>query len=398
MAPAKRAPSSPLNPLAPPFKRAKASPITHPTQPPPALLTKPRANAVVAPALALDLKTPNTDTLHGSSLRTYGDKLGTLIRRASALYSASPNWEAFVHASRGRSLISPEVGQIRHPAADYLDELRRQGAPAETMGEPWPLARREAAMRKGCHLSAQMEKEFVRHEMAEFMENGYWTVLPYEQIKHLASLQLSPSAVKTERERKPRFLCDHSIFWVNALTLRLAPAEAMQFGDALPRILWLIRHHDPVHGELLLSKFDIKDGYYRIPLKASDAPMLAVILPAYNGEEPMVAIPLSLTMGWTESPPIFCAASETVADLANRATHRHHVPPHPRLPSTGQHMGESPPTNLAPVPTPQAPRGAHTSRAPPKRPKPRSLVRRRPACDPYRHRRPKLPTKPSDGP
>ena len=31
----------------------------------------------------------------------------------------------------------------------------------------------------------------------------------------------------------------------------------------------------------------------------------------------MIAIPLVLTMGWSESPPAFCATTETVADLAN---------------------------------------------------------------------------------
>ena len=31
----------------------------------------------------------------------------------------------------------------------------------------------------------------------------------------------------------------------------------------------------------------------------------------------MVAFPLVLPMGWVESPPQFCAVTETVADLAN---------------------------------------------------------------------------------
>ena len=36
------------------------------------------------------------------------------------------------------------------------------------------------------------------------------------------------------------------------------------------------------------------------------------------GETPLVAFPLVLPMGWTESPPYFCVATETVADLANQ--------------------------------------------------------------------------------
>ena len=37
----------------------------------------------------------------------------------------------------------------------------------------------------------------------------------------------------------------------------------------------------------------------------------------------MVAIPLKLPMVWKNSPPLFCLATETVADLANKSLHSH---------------------------------------------------------------------------
>ena len=37
----------------------------------------------------------------------------------------------------------------------------------------------------------------------------------------------------------------------------------------------------------------------------------------------MIAIPLTLPMGWKKSPPLFCTATETVADLANEALRTH---------------------------------------------------------------------------
>jgi hypothetical protein len=55
---------------------------------------------------------------------------------------------------------------------------------------------------------------------------------------------------------------------------------------------------------------------------------LATLMPRYEGEEQLLAIPLVLTMGWMNSPPTFCAASETVADLANANLFRRTVPPH----------------------------------------------------------------------
>ena len=36
-----------------------------------------------------------------------------------------------------------------------------------------------------------------------------------------------------------------------------------------------------------------------------------------DGETPLIALPLVLPMGWTESPPAFCTVTETITDLAN---------------------------------------------------------------------------------
>ena len=63
--------------------------------------------------------------------------------------------------------------------------------------------------------------------------------------------------------------------------------------------------------------------FYCIGLRPEDAPKLGLILPSDKEEEPMVTIPLSLHMGWKNSPPLFCTATETVADLANKALRTH---------------------------------------------------------------------------
>ena len=43
----------------------------------------------------------------------------------------------------------------------------------------------------------------------------------------------------------------------------------------------------------------------------------------------MVALPLTLPMGWMDSVPYFCSATETVADIANSTPTNVHLPPHP---------------------------------------------------------------------
>ena len=66
-----------------------------------------------------------------------------------------------------------------------------------------------------------------------------------------------------------------------------------------------------------LSKIDISNGFHRIGMCPTDAMRLAVLFPSQPGKEKLVGIPLTLPMGWAESPPAFCAVKEMVADLAN---------------------------------------------------------------------------------
>jgi len=111
--------------------------------------------------------------------------------------------------------------------------------------------------------------------------------------------------------------CDYTFYGINDKTTMTAPQDAMQFGKALQQVLHKIQHVNPTLGPVYLSKINIADGFYRIWLKASDVPKLGVLLSSREGEEALAGLPLTLPMGWKESPPWFCAATETIADLAN---------------------------------------------------------------------------------
>ena len=91
----------------------------------------------------------------------------------------------------------------------------------------------------------------------------------------------------------------------------------MQFGHALKHILREIICADPKLGPVYLSKLDISDGFCHINLAVEDIPKLGVFFSVKDGEEPLVAFPLVLPVGWEHSPPIFCASIETDANLAN---------------------------------------------------------------------------------
>ena len=157
--------------------------------------------------------------------------------------------------------------------------------------------------------------------MADFIENKFWMVLPYDLVKDLLLLRLTPLACKEERDRRARLLMDHSWPWpwdnINANTLPGAPPEAMQFGSMLPRLMYFGRHANPRFGPVKTNKQDVKDGFYRMFLDALDCLKLAALLPRYEDEPQLVGIPMSCTMGWAQSPPTFCAMSETACDLVN---------------------------------------------------------------------------------
>jgi hypothetical protein len=149
------------------------------------------------------------------------------------------------------------------------------------------------------------------------IKKGHWVLLPASDVLDTEELRLSPLGVVPQRERRPRTISDYSYFGVNDETLNLAPPEAMQFGKALQRILQTVHDANPRFGPVHLSTVDIADGFYRMNLRPQDALRLGVLFPSRPGERQLIGIPLVLPMGWTESPPAFCAATETVADLAN---------------------------------------------------------------------------------
>ncbi len=114
-----------------------------------------------------------------------------------------------------------------------------------------------------------------------------------------------------------------------------------------------------------MIKVDIADGFYRVCINPADISKLGVVFPTKPGAEPMVAFPMRLPMGWVDSAPYFCAATETVADLAN-ARLNWDPPPH-RLDT----FADMPPDPQGPAAVPAyrspAPFLASTPEPPPRR-------------------------------
>jgi hypothetical protein len=53
------------------------------------------------------------------------------------------------------------------------------------VGEEWSKEKLIATAERGPHKSAQEHAPFVREEMADFIQQGFWVVLPLDEVINL---------------------------------------------------------------------------------------------------------------------------------------------------------------------------------------------------------------------
>jgi len=105
-----------------------------------------------------------------------------------------------------------------------------------------------------------------------------------------------------------------------------------QLGKVLPRLFYALATLPDSKGPILMMKADIKDGFWRIAVSEGEAHNFAYVLPQLPGDtsdDIQIVIPSALQMGWTSSPPIFCAATETARDVAETLRTTTALPAHP---------------------------------------------------------------------
>jgi hypothetical protein len=64
------------------------------------------------------------------------------------------------------------------------------------------------------------------------------------------------------------------------------------------------------------AKWDIKEGFWHMDCTKGEEWNFAYVLPQLEEAPKHLVIPTSLHMGWVESPPYFCAVTETVRYIA----------------------------------------------------------------------------------
>ena len=222
--------------------------------------------------------------------------------------------------------------------------LFRSGCPVDC-GDPWSVKRIQAAIDKAAHPSAQSKAAATacRNEALERVKDGCAKLIKWDDIKHNppTNLKVSPLAAIPHKSREFCMILDLSYnIKINGIKLQsvnetsnknLAPQHAMfELGNVILRIVWALATADP-NIPFLFTKVDLKDGYWRMCVNANDAWNFAYVLPKLKPSEPTrLVIPDALQMGWSESPPFFCAATETARDVAMKnIQNKASLEPHP---------------------------------------------------------------------
>ena len=216
-----------------------------------------------------------------------------------------------------------------HPASAVLTEWSQMGCPTRT-GKPWTKSVMWEAVERGPHKSS-LSPEAIAHfaeESAEKVRVGQAKLVRWDDIKDNPppQLKVSPIAAIPHKSKAFRSILDLSfrlrlrsggiLASVNDSTVKLAPQGALdQLGHALSRIIHAFAEAEE-DDKIFMAKWDIKDGFWRMDCAEGEEYNFAYVLPQEDGKPVTLVMPTSLQMGWVESPPYFCTATETARDIA----------------------------------------------------------------------------------
>ena len=227
--------------------------------------------------------------------------------------------------------MNPSGLALEHPAKEVLLEYAHGGCPVNT-GKPWTIEMMEAMIEKGPHVSALADDaiEQFQQEVADKEKKGQCKVVLWDDIKHNPpeATKISPIAAIPHKSRTYRAILDLSfgltlkdggiVESVNDTTVKTAPKGAIdQMGHSLARIIHAMAQAEE-DAKVFMAKWDIKDGFWRLQAEKGAEWNFCYVLPQKPGMPVKLVVPISLQMGWVESPPYFLAASETGRDVAQQ--------------------------------------------------------------------------------
>jgi hypothetical protein len=263
-----------------------------------------------------------------------------------------------------RNSMYPAGRALQHPAANLLRDWATFGCPTKT-GKPWSKSKIWEAVIRGPHCLA-LSPEAIAHfgaEAAKKVQTKQACLVQWDTIKDNPPKKLKILPILAAIPHKSKDFCsvlDLSFRLrlanggvcasVNNTTEKTAPAGAInQIGKCLSRVIHAFAEADN-NAKIFMAKWDIKDGFWRMDCATGEEWNFAYVLPQEEGKPITLVVPTSLQMGWVESPPYFCTATETLRDISTEYIDRvvnsllhhkfeHHIvgaPEYVNLPETAQ--------------------------------------------------------------
>ena len=261
------------------------------------------------------------------------------------------------------SLMKPSpLLVLAHPFGPTLEKWSNDGVPVDC-GEDWTLEAIMMALERGPHPSAATPESimlFSENIQYQVQAGFSQVVLASDLLKNPPKqLKISPVAVVPQPNRRGRIILDLS-FPVKRQTRRalsqdlrrlskkqrrrvnnLAPAvnnatnttaplaPVKLIGKALNELFEFIAVQQP-GDDVLLSKIDLSDGFWRMIVTEDARYNFCYVLPQPAGEPIRIVVPSAFQMGWKDSPPYFCTATETRRDFIDwLIATKIELPPHP---------------------------------------------------------------------
>jgi hypothetical protein len=253
-----------------------------------------------------------------------------------------------VKTAIGKSgLMWPQGIALLHDASMLLDSYSTMGCPTDC-GPQWSKTHIIAAITRGSHPTAKKPeaRRYLINQTLDKVKENFAKITRWGDIKDdiPPNLKISPIAMIPHKSRDYRAILDLSFQIrvkgirqpsVNQATNKLAPQKAMAgLGKALLRVIQTMATNYNTQSPFVFAKCDIKDGFWRMVVSEKDSWNFCYTIPPPSKHTPIenieIVVPTSLQMGWCESPPFFCAATETgrdiIAELFKRLDQLHSHP------------------------------------------------------------------------
>jgi hypothetical protein len=241
---------------------------------------------------------------------------------------------------------------VLHPFAAHLKDWEK-GVPVDC-GSPWTMEAIDLAVARGAHPTARTRDaiELVHKDVEYQVQAGFSQIVLWDDIRNdlHPHFKISPVAVVPQPNRRGRIILDLSFpvrrqnktarrrhrlgkiiqESVNDTTDRLAPSEAVKaIGQVLPNLFHFMAD-TPAEEIIVFSKIDLSDGFWQMIVEETSKWNFCYIMPNPDGCPIRIVVPSALQMGWAESPPYFCAATQAGRDVIEYLIDENFdLPPHP---------------------------------------------------------------------